>query len=173
VGIWSWLRRRCRGWIGQDQPHRQLLRLLRRAQVRHLLELGISDAVRTQAVLQQLARATGGTIHYTAVDPFELRPRHPLPLRQAYTQLKLPGVEVHLLPGPWAAALQRLVLSGTRVDAVVISSRVEEACLPQLLGLLPRLLRQGVVWREVEDEEGHVRFVCQSLDLPQQRPLAA
>ncbi len=173
VGIRAWFRRWWQGLTRQGQPPRQLLRLLRRAEARHWLELGIADPQHTQTVLQQLRRTTGKTIHYTAVDQFELRPTGPLPLRQVYAELKVPGVEVHLVPGPWPAALQRLILNGVCVDAVVISHHVEDAAVTQILPLLSQLLSQEAVWRQVQDEEGNVQFVPLALEHAASRRQAA
>ncbi len=163
VGIRSWFRQWWGGLARGRQPHARLLRWLRQEQVQHLLELGLSDVQRTRAVLQQLGTSAARPLHYTAVDQFDLRPEEPLPLRQIYTELKLPAVEVHLVPGPWTEALQRLVLNGVRVDAVLISHRVDEAVLAQVLPLLAQLLCREAVWREVRDAEGNVRFEPQAL----------
>ncbi len=158
MGIGSWLRRWWQGVASRGRTA-QLARQLKRAGVQHLLELGLSELERTQTTLRQLVRAAPSSIRYTAVDTFELRKGEPLPLRAAYARLKQPGVQVHLVPGPWLAAIRRLQLSGVQVDGVVISHLVTEEELPDVLAALGPILRQEALWREQRDDQGGVQFV--------------
>ena len=158
MGIGSWLRRWWQGVASRGRTA-QLARQLKRAGVHHLLELGLPDLERTRTTLRQLARTSPGPICFTAVDAFELRNGEPLPLRAAYARLKLPGVQVQLVPGPWLAALRRLQLGGVQVDGVVISHLVPEEELPQVLAALGPILRQEALWRERRDDQGGAQFI--------------
>jgi len=166
VGIGSWLRQWWQGVASRGRTA-QLARQLKRAGVHHLLELGLSDLERTQTTLRQLVRAASAPVRYTAVDTFELRNGQPLPLRAAYARLKLPGVQVQLIPGPWLAALRRLRLSGVQVDGVVISHLVPEDRLKnkasvQMFDLnAPEFTTplKDALWRERRDDQGGAQFV--------------
>jgi hypothetical protein len=143
-------------YFSQPAGDRTLYRAIHGQPIRSIVELGIC-LERTQRVLEVISwQPRGETLRYTGIDLFEMRPpEQPGPsLKEAFAQLRLPGVAVQLVPGEPAAALTRVanLLSGT--DLLIVSGHHDAQSLARAWGWMPRMLSRSSLILVQEPRKG-------------------
>jgi hypothetical protein len=155
--------------------------------VRRILELGIGDASRAQALIRTAAIDGGSAaVTYAAVDLFEARPapsvlgrtssdvpsrydpstdaHEPLPLKEAYCRLKSTGAQIRLLPGDPYSALARGANDLGQLDIILVGPDVDAESLSAAWFYVPRLLHEETqFWTARRDDEGEVRYELAAL----------
>jgi hypothetical protein len=141
---------------------RQLYRLIRRRQIRNIVEIGIGQARRAQRMIA-VAQSTPAACpaRFTAIDLFESRgtPEQPgLTLKQAYRQLKATQAKVQVVPGDPRAALARVANTLMGTDLLVISADQDAESLSQAWFYVPRMLHaKSLVFIEEQQSGGKAR----------------
>jgi hypothetical protein len=127
----------------QPAAERTLYRAICGQRLRSIVELGIDVAGRTQRVLEIAAWEHANLpVRYTGIDLFEARPkdRSAVTLKQAFAQLRLPGVKAQLVPGDPAMALSRVANSLGDTDLLLIAADQDRQSLALGWTWLPRML---------------------------------
>ncbi len=132
---------------------RELYRAIVQRGARRIVEIGVGDGSRAQAMMSLSLRAEADKpAKYTGIDLFEARDsENPLSLKQAHTLLRNDNFEVRLVPGDTAAALKRSANELRGTDMIVVSADVDPQSLDAVRHLLPRMLhKDSQVWIELE-----------------------
>ncbi|MBI3836767.1 MAG: hypothetical protein HY288_02380 [Planctomycetia bacterium] len=134
-------------YFSKPTSDRVIYRAIRRRRVRKILEIGIGKASRALRMIELAQRgASGDTIRYVAIDPFETRRPEAGPglvLKEAHRLLKSTSAQVQLIPGDPSAALARAANALQNMDLVVVSSDYDEQSLADVWFYLPRMLHAG------------------------------
>jgi len=156
----------CR--LSQPIHNRSLYRTILRQQPRRLVEVGVSDLVRGQRMIE-LAAKFHDEVAYTGIDLFEMRPEsHPYKscgLKTAYQKLKTRRAKIRLLPGEAAETVARSANLLYNSDLIVIS-HCEADEISHQRQLFQRIMhRQSVLMIEqLDHESGRCRYCCYRLD---------
>ena len=148
-----------RALFSKPTPEQQLLRLLKTATVRRVVEVGVDSIDATEQMLAAIVKqAKGDPVRYTAIDPFDERPagEGALPLMAAYRRLVATGARVRLAPGTLAGKLAAEANALADTDLVMLSRAATDAALAGGWFYLPRMCHPAtlVVRRRVEAAEG-------------------
>lgn len=144
-------------WLSGPSHQRQLYRLIRRQQVRSIVEIGIGEALRAVRMIE-VAQATppASAIRYTGIDAFESRDHAELPgltLKEAYRTLRSTGARVQVVPGDPFSALSRVANTLLGTELLIISADQDAASMEQAWFYVPRMLTsRSIVLLEQNDE---------------------
>jgi hypothetical protein len=144
-------------WLSGPSCQRRLYRLIRRQQIRSIVEIGVGRASRAVRMIE-VAQGTppAGVVRYTGIDSFELRGAGEPPgvsLKEAYRLLKPTGARVQLVPGDPLSALARVANNLLETELVIISADQDPAAMAQAWFYVPRMLgKRSVVVLEERDE---------------------
>jgi hypothetical protein len=163
LSVGSLLRSSYLLYFSQPAADRSLYQALRGRPVRSIVELGIDLSSRTPRLLEVASWKRGNQpLRYTGIDLFEARPsgQPGLLLKQAFTQLRRPGINTQLVPGDPASALQRVANSLTSTDLLVIAADQNRESLSRAWTWMPRMLNDKslVFWEEPVQERGQTRW---------------
>ena len=144
-------------WLSGPGYERQLYRLIRRQQIRSIVEIGIGEARRALRMIE-VAQGTApiGPIRYTGIDAFESRASGEAPgltLKEAYRTLKPTGARVQVVPGDPLSALSRVANTLLGTELLIISADQDRAAIEQAWFYVPRMLvKRSIVLMEEQDE---------------------
>jgi hypothetical protein len=143
-------------YFSQPAHYRALYKAVHGRPIRSIVELGIGFDGRTERLIEVASWRTDCLpLRYTGIDLFEGRrlehaaARSCPSLKQAFTTLRFPSVNVQLVPGEPDAALRRVANALTGTDLLVISIDQDEASLARAWTWMPRMLtHESLVFRE-------------------------
>lgn len=93
------------------------------SQTKRVLEIGLGDGARADALIAEMTEAHGpGAAAYVGVDLFEMGPAGGLTLKGAFARFRAAGAEVKLIPGDVLGGAKKLVYQIPAVDLLVISA---------------------------------------------------
>lgn len=156
-------------------PKPPLLTTIDRLRPARILEVGMADQQRAQAMIEAAqAHCAAADVYYTGIGPFESDPAAPggLVLRDVHKSLRHTGAKVRLIPGQPLEALVAWANALGQFDLIVFALGVDPQSHPRACFFLPRLLHSGTeVYRECATDEGAI--VLEKLDRPTIDALAA
>lgn len=146
-------------YFSRPAHDRPIYRIIRRHQVRSIVEIGIGQALRAERMIRLAQAWCDASVRYTAIDLFELRSPADgpgLPLKQCYRRLKATGAKVQLAPGDPLAALARVANSLMGTDLVLVSADQDESTMDEAWFYVPRMLhpRSHVLVEERDELSG-------------------
>ena len=163
----NWFRYAYLAYLSRPKSARQIYRLVKRQQVRRIVEVGLSDVDFTSTLIEVAQRFAGDQkVAYSGLDWFDARPEHiaRLTLKDAYRTLHATGARVRLVPGPPAASLATVANAHQNTDLILISSAVAAGELQSAWFYVPRMLHhQSAILREQNSEAGERSFEWLSL----------
>jgi hypothetical protein len=155
-------------YLSQPASRRGLYKAVRVRPVRSIVELGIGLGGRTERILE-IAGWKADSLRYTGIDLFEGRPGGApgISLKEAFAQLRLPGVRVQLVPGDPYTALLRVANALVNTDLLLISANQDQESLARAWTWVPRMLtptslvfleeagpkERETLWRQVASDE--------------------
>ena len=103
-------------------PHGPLCRMIKKTGAGSVLEVGVGDGTRAEAVLSTLLKSRPDpAIRYIAIDQFELSDG-PVTLKQFHQQIRAIGVKPSLIPLPIEQGLTRVAHTFGSVDLVLLAA---------------------------------------------------
>ena len=163
-------------YFSTPSADRPLLGAVAGKAIRSVVEIGIADTSRTRQLWDALAfRPENLPLKYTGIDLFESRPKSQpaLSIKGAYSELRRDGVQVKLVPGDAASALNRTANSLTGTDLLIISAMIGESDLARAWTWMPRMLHAGtIIFQESRDAAGASTWQRLSIVEIQQRAKA-
>jgi hypothetical protein len=167
VAAANWFRFAYLAYLSRPKSARKLYRLIKRQQVRRIVEVGLSDLAFTSSLIEVAQRFAGDQkVAYSGLDWFDARPKHvsPLTLKEAHRTLSGTAASVRLVPGPAAASLAAVANAHQYTDLILISSAVTAEELQSAWFYVPRMLHhQSVILREQISPSGEKSFEWLSL----------
>jgi hypothetical protein len=130
-------------YFSKPAAERALYRALSARPIRSIVELGVGLPQRALRLFELAqSQQPGGSIRYTGIDLFELRPagEATVTLKQAFAALRLPNVAVQLVPGEPDAALRRVANSLSGTDLLLIAANQSRESLAKAWTWMPRML---------------------------------
>ena len=154
-------------YFSQPAPDRFLYKAVQGKSIRSVVEIGIGSGLRTQRMFEvlswQAANLVGRSsapsylpLKYTGIDLFEARPKNQpgLALKQAFHNLRGPGVQLKLVPGDPYDALVRAANGLAGTDLLIISADQDRASLERAWTYMPRMLHTGsLIFQEDADSK--------------------
>jgi hypothetical protein len=143
LSLGSLIRRLYLCYFSQPAADRALFQAVRKHNVRSIVELGIGFGGRTSRLLELVAGQPGDAPRrYTGIDLFEARVGDvaKTSLKDAFAELRCPGVRVQLVPGDPATALRRVANELTSTDLLLISADQDQVSLSRGWTWIPRML---------------------------------
>ncbi|MFN0020568.1 MAG: hypothetical protein ACKVP0_20100 [Pirellulaceae bacterium] len=144
-------------YFSQPAPDRFLYKAVKGKSIKSVVEIGIGCGVRTQRMLEVLSwNAANLPLKYTGIDLFEARSKAQpgLALKQAFHDLRRPGVQVKLVPGDPYDALVRAANGLTGTDLLIISADQDGESLQRAWTYMPRMLHAGsLIFQEDGDSK--------------------
>ena len=144
-------------YFSQPAPDRTLYKAIKGKPIRSVVEIGVGSGLRTQRMLEVLCwQAAREPVRYTGIDLFEARNRTQpgLPLKQAFHDVRRPGVQIRLVPGDPYEALVRVANGLAGTDLLIISHDQDRQSLERAWTYLPRMLHTGSL---IYQEDGEAR----------------
>ena len=150
-------------YFSQPVADRALYRLLRKQQVRSIVEVGMGTLARTRRLLEVVTqRATPTDVKYAGIDLFEARDaaKPGVGLKQAHKELKPLVGKLQLVPGDVFSGLARSANSLTKTDLLIISADADADALVKAWFYVPRMLHEGslVLVEEAGPKPGETHF---------------
>ena len=147
VAAAHWLRYARLAYFSSPKNVRQLYRLVKRQQVRRIVEIGLSDVSRSESLIEVAQRyAEGETVSHTGLDWFEARPNSlpaPLTLKEHIECCMRPERMCGLVPGDPARSIGAVANAHQNTDLILISSAVADDDLQSAWFYVPRMLHQS------------------------------
>ena len=144
-------------YFSKPAPDRFLYKAVKGKSIRSVVEIGIGSGLRTQRMFEVLSwQATKEPMRYTGIDLFEARPKDQpgLALKQAFHDLRRPGVQMKLVPGDPYDALVRAANGLAGTDLLIISADQDRASLERAWTYMPRMLHTGsLIFQEDADSK--------------------
>ena len=144
-------------YFSQPAPDRFLYKAIKGKSIRSVVEIGIGSGLRTQRMLDVLSwRSANLPLKYTGIDLFEARGKnHPgLALKEAFHDLRRPGVQLKLVPGDPYDALVRSANGLAGTDLLIISANQDRSSLERAWTYMPRMLHTGsLIFQEDGDSK--------------------
>lgn len=143
------------------------------SKVAKILEIGMGDGLRTEAMLAEVLKHRPATdVLFFGIDLFEMRREGVrLPLKQAFSLTRATGVKTKLVPGDIARGVRQLVCQVPAADLVVISAEQSPEQVAETWPHLVHLLHaETAIFLEDSAAEGSKRF--RRLTLPEAEALA-
>jgi hypothetical protein len=167
VAAANWFRYAYLAYFSRPKSARQLYRLVKRQQVRRIVEVGLSDVAFTLSLIEVAQRFAGDQkVAFSGLDWFDARPKQitPLKLKDAYRTLHSTGASVRLVPGSPAASLAAVANAHQNTDLILISSAIPADELQLAWFYVPRMLHnKSVILREQISTAGDRSFEWLSL----------
>ncbi len=144
-------------YFSKPAADRNLYSAIKGKKVRSCLELGINSVLRTQRLFEVLSWEPGNMpLKYTGIDLFEAAgsQQHPS-LKQAFHDIRHPGVKVQLVPGDLYSALVRTANQLPATDLVILGAGHDPDVLNRAWIYMPRMLgSHSLVYQEQLDNKG-------------------
>ena len=168
-----WVRRLWTYYFSTPVADRPLHQPLAGKAIRSLVEIGVPDVRRTLRLWDLLAeRPENLPLKYTGIDLFDARlsTQPPLPLKQAFAELRRDGIQVKLVPGDPQSALHRVANSLMGTDLLIVSANLDAASLAKAWTWMPRMLHAGtIIFQESAAADGQSTWQRLSIVEIQQR----
>ncbi len=153
-------------WLSGPASDRGIFRRMAKTRPRNILEIGLGLGVRSLRMFQVAGRyCAANEIRFIGIDLFEGRGpgAASLPLKNAYKLLRSQGVQVRLVPGEPAVALQLTSQTLTNIDLIVIDSDITDNDLVPAWKWMQRIMHgDTVVMRQRSGQSGQP---CEEFDL--------
>jgi hypothetical protein len=166
VAAANWFRYLNLAHVSRPKSNRQLYRLVKRAQVCRIVEIGISDLARAVSLIEVAQRFAGEKkVWYTGIDFFEAREpsETPLPLKETYRILRATEANVRLVPGAPASSVAAAANAHPNTDLILIGPAVAEADLSGAWFYVPRMLNESsTILTERRSADGQSTFTALS-----------
>ena len=163
----NWFRYAYLAYLSQPKSVRQLYRLVKRHEIRRIVEVGLGDLARSRSLIEVAQRYVGDEkVMHSGLDWFDARPEPmtPLSLKDAYRALHATSASVRLVPGAPAASLAAVANSHQNTDLILISAAVSSEELQAAWFYVPRMLhQQSMILREHSPSAGEPAFEWLSL----------
>lgn len=144
-------------YFSKPAADRNLYAAIKGKKIRSCLELGINSVLRTQRLFEVLSwEPENLPLKYTGIDLFEAAgsKQHPS-LKQAFHDIRHPGVKVQLVPGDLYSALVRTANQLPATDLVLIGAGHDPEVLTRAWIYVPRMLGpHSLVYQEQLDNKG-------------------
>lgn len=130
-------------WLVQPKADRALFRQIRRLKPRAIVEIGLSNLVRTRRTIEMARKSLlGQEIRYAAIDLFDARPDHQpaIALKQTHQLVTSLGVTPRLIPGDVLSALARAANQLQNTDLLLINTPDLTEGLEHAWKFVPRML---------------------------------
>ncbi len=142
-------------------PHGPLCRMIKKTGAGSVLEVGVGDGTRAEAVLRTLLKSRPDpAIRYIAIDQFELA-GGPVTLKQFHQQIRAIGVKPSLIPMPTVQGLTRVAHTFGSVDLVLLADAEIDAIdhvLARVTHPESLVLRfDGQTWQPLERQSQGIR----------------
>ena len=158
MSVGSLLRSSYLLYFSQPAAERAIYQAIQRHPIRTIVEIGIDLAGRTRRVLEIAGwQKPAHTLHYTAIDEFDARPKThpPLLLKHAFAELRGPTVRLQLVPGDASSGLARVANSLARTDLLIVSNLFDRESLRNAWVWVPRMLTSSsLVFVEEANQKG-------------------
>lgn len=158
----NWFRYAYLAHFASPKGNRQLFRTIKRAQVCRIVEFGIGDLARAEALIQVAQRFAGDKkVWYSGFDMFEARPagQMPIALKDAYCRLRATEANIRLVPGVPRMSLPSAANAHQNTDLVIVGSAFSEIDIQGGWHYVPRMLHErSVVLSERRAADGQVSF---------------
>ena len=133
-------------YLSTPSSDRPIYRSICRRQACRILELGIGVGRRAVRMIEAAeCFHAKHEIFYCGLDPFESRSSVDGPgvtLKMAHRLLKTTGARIQLIPGEPCQTLARTANNLSRIDVMVLSSRLDPRQLAKVWFYIPRLLHE-------------------------------
>ncbi len=121
--------------------HAEICRLVVEAAPTSVLEIGVGDGLRSDAVMQSLLAVSGGrTLRYAAIDQFEMV-GGPITLKDFHLRMRAIDVRPQVFPEPVAQGLSRFSRTVGFADVVIASITDEALNSEEIKSLIARITR--------------------------------
>lgn len=125
-----------------------MYRTLRKHRCQSIVEIGIGSLERTQRLLKMATERNGVLPRYAAIDLFDLRSDEqtdgrPLPLKEAFKQLRPKCEKLRLVPGEPNAVLRQAANELLGADVVLFTAKTFAQLTPAAWFFVPRILKDG------------------------------
>jgi hypothetical protein len=144
-----------------------MYRLVKRQQVRRIVEVGLNDIGFTSSLIEVAQRFAGDQkVVYSGLDWFDARPKQMsrLTLKDAYRMLHATGASVRLVPGVPPTSLASVANAHQNTDLILVSSAITCDELESAWFYVPRMLHhKSVILREQMSPAGERSFEWLSL----------
>jgi hypothetical protein len=130
-------------YFSRPKADRPLFRLVRRAEPRRIVEIGLASIERTIRVIGLAeARLGGARVDYTLVDDFEdaRGKQGAWSLREVYRRLRRTRARIRLVPGSPLEALRRTANSLGGTDLILLSRVYDAETFESAWFYVPRML---------------------------------
>ena len=170
-----WIRYAYLAQFSRPKSARQLFRMIKQKQIGRIVEVGISDLSRTQAMIEVAQRyAAQSMVFHTGLDWFDARPSQcvRLSVKDAYRVLRSTDACVRLVPGSPGASLAAVANAHQNTDLILVSSLLADEELNAAWFYVPRMLHaKSLIIRERSQASGEPSF--EHLTLAQVAKLAS
>ena len=141
----------CR--FSQPTHHRALYRGVATDNVRRIVEIGVGNGERTSHLIASILRQHDASdVRYAGIDLFEAGGDASIPLKEFHAKLKPFKINLRVVPGVAATALQRTANDLRGTDWVIISGDQPTESIDAAWHFLPRMLHQkSKVWMETPE----------------------
>ena len=128
-------------WLDKPVADRVIYKLIKRREVRSIIEVGLGDGTRCEKLIAVAQKFTEEKVRYTGVDLFDARESStPLKLIEMHRRLKGIEAKTQLVPGDIGSALPRIANSHLRTDLILISAGFDREQFSEVKSFLPRML---------------------------------
>ncbi len=148
-------------WLNKPAPDRLIYKLIKRRQIRSIVEIGLGDGTRCSNMISVAQKfSPDDKIKYTGIDLFDARDADTPPLKLIEMHRELNGLDAktQLVPGNLGSALPRIANAHVRTDMVIISAGFDDLEFETTQMFLPRMLHPSsvVLIQDYEDEAFYV-----------------
>ncbi len=158
----NWLHSAYLTFLSRPKGNRELYRLVKRARVCRIVEVGVSDIARAVSMIELAQRfARDGKVWYTGIDAFEARPSDSptLSLKEAYRILRATGATVRLVPGAASSSLAACANAHQNTDLILIAPDISQSDLAGAWFFVPRMLHpESLILNEGRDANRQPTF---------------
>lgn len=159
----NWFRYAYLAHFASPKGNRQMFRTIKRDQVCRIVEIGIGDMARAEALIQVAQRFAGDKkVWYTGFDMFEARStsQSPISLKDAYCRLRATEANIRLVPGVPRMSLPSAANAHQNTDLVIVGSAFSEIDIQGSWHFVPRMLHErSVVLSERRAADGQVSLM--------------
>lgn len=158
----NWFRYAYLAHFASPKANRQLFRLIKRGKACRIVEIGMGDLARAEALIQVAQRFAGDKkVWYTGFDMFEARPsgQTPIGLKDAYCRLRATDANIRLVPGVPRMSLPSAANAHQNTDLVILGSAFSNVDIQGGWYYVPRMLHEhSVILSEDRAADGQVSF---------------
>lgn len=158
----NWFRYVYLAHFASPKGNRQLFHTIKRERVCRIVEIGIGDLARAEALIQVAQRFAGDKkVWYTGFDMFEARPtgQTRIALKDAYCRLRATEANIRLVPGVPRMSLSSAANAHQNTDLVIVGSAFSDVDIQGGWHYVPRMLHdRSVILSEQRTTDGQVSY---------------